>query len=456
MWSRAETVIDIGVVCRLTMNITRTGVPGSRFTPYFTGRYPLDICLYFLIPPMLDKKSKQLTSVDGLCGSVLVRISFERFEIFSQPKHYSNVYFANLESKMQNLFEQIAAHFQINLAEIAVEPIHHGKRQKQNVCRLKIKRKNYLLKQHDITEPVTEAGFTPFQIEKFTLSTLYKGECLVPRIIWESEQHQALLLEWRGDQTLDSLAQSESLPSLMPILQTIPKIFCHIEEVFRKNEAQFKPYIFHFDFKQTLQRLLEQGRRTIGYLEHLSKTPLTSSQVAQLDAAWDSLSNHLLGAQPTLGGLDYQAHNIVIDDELPYFIDFASVGWDWQERRLVQFFNSIGASQEGANFVSLLNRELVDAYAEWVVENRERCSTADVAARVDGHHLLFYLSVVNRILEAVARSEVSENQILLEAWGDVRLRFQQAMALIINADLSDFMYTTQIREMIGKFQADIT
>ena len=357
---------------------------------------------------------------------------------------------------MQKILEQIALHFQINLSEIAVEPIYHGKRQKQNVSRLKIRRKNYLLKQHEITAPVTESGFTPFQIEKFTLATLYKGRCLVPRIIWESEQHQALLLEWRGDHTLDSLAQLESLSNLMPDLHTILSVLCHIEEVFRKNEVQFRPYLFHFERKHILQHLLEQGRKTIGYLQHLSKTPPTVSQVAQLDTAWDSLSNCLLEAQPTLGGLDCQAHNIVIDGELPYFIDFASVGWDWQERRLVQFFNSIGASQEEANFVSLLNRELVDTYAEWVVQHRESCSVADVAARVDGHHLLFYLSILHRILHAVARPETSESQILLEAWGDARLRFQQAISLIIDTDLSDNVNATQIREMIGGFHADIS
>jgi len=356
---------------------------------------------------------------------------------------------------MQELLAQIAAYFQINLAEIKIEPIYHGRRQKQNVCRLKIRSKNHLLKQHEITDPVTESGFTPFQIEKFTLATLHKGGCLVPRIIWASEQYQALLLEWRGEYTLDSLAQSRSVSSLMPELHTILNVFCHIEEVFRKNEAQFRPYIFHFNLKQTLQRLLEQGRKTVGYLQHLSKTPPTASQAAQLDIAWDSLSNHLLGVLPTLGGLDYQARNIVFDRELPYFIDFASVGWDWQERRLVQYFNSIGASQEGANFVALLNRELVDAYAEWVVEHREKCSTADIAARVDGHHLLFYLSILHRILQAVAKPETAENQILLDAWGDARLRFQRAMELIINTDLSDDIHTTQIREMIGKFQADI-
>ena len=357
---------------------------------------------------------------------------------------------------MQELLEKMAEHFQINLTEIKVEPIHHGTLQKQNVCRLRIRAKSYLLKQHEITVPVIESGFTPFQIEKFTLSTLYKGECLVPHVVWDSELHHALLLEWRGDETLDSLAQSSSVSNLMPILHTILSEMCKLETFFTENSMRFKPYIFNFELKKTLQDLLEKGRKTISYLIQLRKIPLSSSRAAQLDTAWTSLSNRLLDAPPTLDSLDYQTHNIVIDDDLPYFIDFASIGWDWQERRLVQFFNSIGAYQEGANFVSLLNRELVNLYAEWVVKHRESRYVADITARVDGHHLLFYLSVIHKLLEAVARPETNKNRILLGAWGDARLRFQRAISLIINSNLSDDVYITQIRQTIGEFQADIS
>ncbi len=352
---------------------------------------------------------------------------------------------------MQKLLENIASHFQINPTEIKVEQILHGSREKQNVFRLKISGKSYLLKQHEITVPVTESGFIPFQIEKFTLSTLHKAGCLVPNLIWDSENEHTLLLEWRGERTLDSLAQSNAEASLMPILYTIIKELCRIESVFTENSDLFSPYIFHFDVKKTLQGLLDQGRKAIGYLQQLSKTPLTSLQIVCLDAAWTSLSNRLLDAQLTLDSLDYQARNIVIDAGLPSFIDFASIGWDWQERRFVQYFNSLGAYQDEANFVSLLNRELVETYAVWVVQHRENFSVSDVAARVDGHHLLFYLSVVHKILEATARPESKENQILVEAWGDLHKRYQQAISLIINTELSDDIEINRIREMIRNF-----
>lgn len=356
---------------------------------------------------------------------------------------------------MQNLLNKIASHFQIHPSEIVADKILHGSREKQNVFRLKIRENSYLLKRYEITGPVTVSGFTPFQIEKFTLSTLHKAGCLVPNLIWDSENDHALLLEWCGERTLDSLAQSNAEANVMPILHTIIKELCRIESVFAENIELFRPYIFHFDVKKTLQGLLDQGRKTIGYLQQLSKTPITSLEIECLDAAWTSLSNRLLEAQFTLDSLDYQARNIVIDAGFPSFIDFASIGWDWQERRFVQYFNSLGAYQDEANFVSLLSRELVKTYAVWVVQHRENCSVSDVAARVDGHHLLFYLSVVHKILEATARPESNENQILVEAWGDLRIRYQQAISLIINIELSDDIEINRIREMIQNFHNDI-
>ena len=190
---------------------------------------------------------------------------------------------------------------------------------------------------------------------------------------------------------------------------------------------------------------LNKAEGTLGYL----CGSMTSSQTTQLDTAWATLSNRLQTAPPTFDSLDYQSRNIVISDETPFLIDFSSVGWDWQERRLVQLFNSIGANQEGANFVSLLNRELVDAYAAWVISNRETCSPAEIAARVDSHHLLFYLLVIHQILRAVAQPEASESRTLLEAWGAPKARYQSALMQVIHTGLSDDVYTTQIRERVA-------
>ena len=349
---------------------------------------------------------------------------------------------------VKHLIEQIAAHFKTEVDVLKLQPIQHGSQQKHNVCRLKLGSVNYLLKQHDITTPVVKAGYTPCEIESTILSILHRNGCRVPKIIWKSEDFHALLLEWCGELTLDGMAQSRPTRTLKPILRTTLMELCRVETVFAENTELLTPYAFRFDLDITLQRLLEQGRKTLGYLGG----SMTSSQTERLDTTWTALSNRLRTAPPTLDSLDYQSRNIVISDETPFLIDFSSVGWDWQERRLVQFFNSIGANQEGANFVSLLNRELVDAYAEWVTSHRETCSPAEIKARVDSHHLLFYLSVIHQLLRAVAQPEVSESRTLLKAWGDPKARYQSALRQLIHTDLSDDVYTTQIRETISELR----
>ncbi len=382
---------------------------------------------------------------------------------------------------MKDLLNHLAEHFNINPNEITFEKVLHGRREKQNVHKIRVKNELYLLKRHEVSRTATDAGYTPFNIERHTLSMLNKGGCNVPQIVWLSEQQNAFLLSWCGDETLDTIAQKKSDPTRIstgwitqPVLQRILEEQCKIEDFFAENATHFKPYLFQHNLERNLRRLLEQGRKTLGYLQHLRKTSNEQSiihngptptnlcrgraQDDQLDAAWKSIADRLLDARPTLGALDYQAHNIVIDNQQPhfiaYFIDFASIGWDWQERRLVQYFNCIGAYKEGANFISLLNSELVETYVEWLTKHHENCLPTEIAARVDSHHLLFYLSVIHRILEAVANPKMLDSKILSEAWGNLQSRFKNAMSLIVEVKLSDAPFTNQIREMIAEKQTE--
>ena len=361
---------------------------------------------------------------------------------------------------MKYLLNHLAEHFNINPNEIACEKVLHGRREKQNVHKIRIKDEKFLLKRHEICSAATDSGYTPFKIETDVLPMLNKGGCNVPQIVWLSEQQNAFLLSWCGDETLDSISQKKSDTNRIPtdwvphpLLQRILNELCKIEVFFAENASHFQPYIFQHNLEQNLRRLLEQGRKTLGYLQHLRKTSPTKSQNAQIDAAWKSIANQLLDAKPTLGSLDYQANNIVIDNQQPYFIayfiDYASIGWDWQERRLVQYFNSIGAYKEGSNFISLLNSELVETYVEWVTQHRENCSPSEIAVCVDSHH-----SVIHRILEAVAKPKRLDSKVLSEAWGNLQSRFKHAISLIVEVKLSDDTFTNQLREIIAECQTE--
>ena len=354
------------------------------------------------------------------------------------------------------VIEQIAAYLHLSPNQVKCVPIRHGTLERNNVWRLTAKERSFILKQHLITQPVGESTFTPFQIESAVLLRLHPAGCRVPELYWWSDAANCLLMEWCGDTTLDDLAQETPTDALKPIVQNTIRAFCQLEDGFTKTAHALNPYIYPLDYptflRDTMGVLLDQGRKTLDYLAWLKGEPMPADQAARLDAIWERMSNRLHRATPTLGTLDYNARNIVIDGETPTFIDFGSIGWDWGERRLVQSLNSLGANRIHGNFVNLLEQEIVKEYASQVAKHREEWTEAEIAAQVDDHQLLFYLSIVYRLLQLTAQPEAAESKATLQAWGDPKARFQRALGLLINSHLSEDPDIAHIRELIATFR----
>ena len=315
-----------------------------------------------------------------------------------------------------------------------------------------------LLKQHLITQPVGESTFRPFQIECAVLLRLHQAGCRVPELYWWSDSASCLLMEWCGDTTLDDLAQKTPINELQSIVQNTVRAFCQLEEGFAKTAHALNPYIYPLDYptflRDMMQTLLDQGRKTLDYLAWMKGEAMSSNQVGALDTIWERLSNRLHSTTPTLGTLDYNARNIVVNGHTPTFIDFGSIGWDWGERRLVQSFNSLGANRANGNFFSLLDQEIVKEYARQVAEHREDRSETEIAAQVDYHQLLFYLSIVHRLLQSTAQPETSESIATLKAWGDPKARFRRALALLTDSHLSEDTDAAHLRELIATFSEE--
>ena len=142
----------------------------------------------------------------------------------------------------------------------------------------------------------------------------------------------------------------------------------------------------------------------------------------------------------------------MVNGETPTFIDFGSIGWDWGERRLVQSLNSLGANRASGKFVSLLGQEVVKEYAGQIAEHREGCSEMEIAAQVDYHQLLFYLSIVYRLLQSTAQPETAESKATLQAWGDPKTRFQRALGLLTDSHLSEDPDIKHLQEIITAFR----
>ena len=354
------------------------------------------------------------------------------------------------------VIEQIAAYLHLSPNQVKCVPIRHGTLERNNVWRLTAKERSFILKQHLITQPVGESTFTPFQIESAVLLRLHPAGCRVPELYWWSDAANCLLMEWCGDTTLDDLAQETPVNELKPIVQNTVRAFCQLEKGFAETAHALNPYIYPLDYSTFLpdmmEVLLDQGRKTLNYLAWMKGEPMPTDQAGLLDAIWERLSNRLQRATPKLGTLDYNARNIVVDGNTPTFIDFGSIGWDWSERRLVQSLNSLGANRTNGNFVSLLDQETVEEYAGQVAEHGEGGAETKIAAQVDYHQLLFYLSIVYRLLQLTAQPEAAESKATLQAWGDPKARFQRALGLLINSHLSEDPDIAHIRELIATFR----
>ena len=354
------------------------------------------------------------------------------------------------------LIEQIAAYLHVSSDQIKCVPIRHGTLERNNVWQLNAMERTYLLKQHLITQPVGASTFTPFQIESAALLRLHQAGCRVPELYWWSDSASCLLMEWCGDTTLDDLAQETSIDELKPIVQNTVRAFCQLEEGFAKTAHALNPYIYPLDYPvflpDMMEALLDQGRKTLDYLAWMKGEPIPADQARGLNAIWERMSNRLHRATSTLGTLDYNARNIVLDGDTPTFIDFGSIGWDWSERRLVQSLNSLGANRANGNSVNLLDQEIVKKYAGQVAEHREDWSETEIAAQVDYHQLLFYLSIVYRLLQSTAQPETPESKATLQAWGDPKARFQRALTLLTDSHLSEDTDAAHIRESIAAFK----
>ena len=357
----------------------------------------------------------------------------------------------SMSPELFQIIPKIANRFGTSPECLRVLPIKHGGVERNNLWRVIVDGQSYLLKQHFITRPIGDSVFSPFEVESSVLSTLRDAGCSVPNVVWHSAPDFCLLLEWCGESTLDDVAQSTPLESLKETVTGALGEFCHIEKSFADRCAEFAPYVYALDYptylRQSMKDMLTQGRITMNYLARSCGESLSSD----FDEFWSNYSKTLQENSATLGVLDYNARNIVINAGESTFVDFGSVGWDWSERRIVQFFNSLGANREGGNFVNLLNREVIDAYANRAVAHRPGTTVGNIIAQLDYHNILFYLSVVHRLLDAVVQPTREKNSALLKAWGDVRARMDRALEILVNSGLSDDSYARRIREYVRRF-----
>jgi hypothetical protein len=272
----------------------------------------------------------------------------------------------------------------------------------------------------------------PLALESQVLATL-RRRSPVPDVLAVSPAAAPtwIALEWCGDLTLDDVAQTASPAELRRLGLALAAAVAAVEAAFAPLDARWQTQ--SGGSAARVAALREQAAGWVAaapaalawllgaHLDHTLKALL----VAALAPATHSV--------PTLGSLDYNARNVVLDGDRLSLIDFAAVGADWPERRFVQYGTAIGASLVDGGFASAIDAASVAAYAAEVAPLRG-VPVADVAHRIDAHDLLLLLTAAHH-LRMIEAGQAHPDR--AAAWANVPRRRAQLLALLRRQLVSD-------------------
>ena len=267
-------------------------------------------------------------------------------------------------------------------------------------------------------------------VECRILELLAAQGCPVPRVLSVDAQTLFIFYEHGGDRTIDDLCQEPPIDGgeYRELGRELVAGFCRIDSVLNSHRDEIQHLVTPAARIRSLPATA--ARVKAGALEGLAKLlNLCGNEATALSLATciREISHWLSGRAPTLGSTDYNARNVVVDSaggELT-FIEFARVGWDWPERRLVQYATSLGAGRPDGRFVSLVDPGIVEFYAQ-----RQDDDVDGRAAALDGHHILFNLNAAAMLFRALAEPHMPGHCALLRAWHNPERRIAQLVEAI--------------------------
>ncbi|MCY3760070.1 MAG: phosphotransferase [Gemmatimonadetes bacterium] len=286
-------------------------------------------------------------------------------------------------------------------------------------------------------------------VEQRVLYLLRERKCPVPRVIGSDPSAGIIFFEHVGDETLDDAVRCSGRERLQRLRERLVSGFLQLEQAFAECRQELEPHVSPAAPRDRLPAALDQaragGRNGLHGLLGRWGQASSGSALRELEERLDELCSRLAGEEPSLGSTDYNARNVVVDpgSGSVSFIEFAKIGWDWPERRLVQYATGLGAGALGG-FAGLLDRTAAGRYARAAPGDRARRAFA-----LDGHHILFHLNAAARLCGALDRPGPEPHRALLKAWRQPDLRLGQLCAAVA-APLGDDTMTTGLRRQFAR------
>ena len=235
-------------------------------------------------------------------------------------------------------------------------------------------------------------------VEQQVLTVLREAGHPVPSVLATDPEGQFIFLECVGPRTLAAaLASRPSARQREGWARQVLDGLIRIEHALA-TDPRWEQVVIPGAGRRDLDLAWSQaGQAALEGLDLLLRrlgAPRSTVMLRRTHAALEELTLALGRRPPDLGVTDYQSGNVVIDEsgERLTFLEFAKLGWDWTERRAVQYATSADADA----LPGLLDSQAVGMYGDlW-----EEVHGQDGAARrraLDGHHTIFHLLLGQRL-----------------------------------------------------------
>ncbi|GIX07595.1 MAG: hypothetical protein KatS3mg115_1998 [Candidatus Poribacteria bacterium] len=294
----------------------------------------------------------------------------------------------------------------------------------------------------------TQGGHNSTETEWSALRLLYDQGAPVPRPIAARPELGLLVTRWVEGETLDDRAQEEP-DSARAALPEIVRALAMVDRALEVHRGELGPYVYAMDYDAYLgedfRRVLVEAWR--GYRLLAERRSVPPEALESLRDLWRAVVEAVFQGTPRFGSLDYTARNLLLTDSEPIVLDFSTLGWDWSERRLVQYTTALGARRSDGNFVSLLNPEGLESCREaWFFHPEV----------LEAHHFVFLCLIAERLLRHGIEPPSEEEGALHPAfWANRAARFHRVLKLLAQGTAWDFEPTRLLRERLREWYGDV-
>jgi hypothetical protein len=227
-------------------------------------------------------------------------------------------------------------------------------------------------------------------VEENVSSRLKDAGCAVPSVLAIDRDHDTVLFEDAGTFTLDDATQTRSPLERSRLANEALDALVFSLGVLESQKAELAGLTTPGCDAQSVRESF------LNLTEHFSVDRLRPLYKEDTDKSADALRQlvcKLAEASTVLGPTDYNARNIVIDQVgRVRILEWSKLGFDWPERRIVQYLTSLGAGRTGSRPRSLVDRWIVERYAASAAAK----DPASAAALLDAHHLVFHVLLAIR------------------------------------------------------------